>query len=231
MEKKKFQLGKKKQDEVVLGKKEKKKFMTPKKWNVVLGVLAVFFFLAAVGNSGNATNAEKWEKSYNEATKSNDEIKKQNEDLQAKLDKLQADYDSLSEQAKAQEDQKSQIDSLTQKQKELAVLLDENKDYEEMEQAYQQWSGTEKEPMGQNRFRMEFLGLLKDEIFDHGKVKEIELSGNRCRILLSDWNLEKTAEAMERIEISPLVDHVELTRQNEQTELEVLLAGGEDHEL
>ena len=106
MEKKKFQLGKKKQNEVVLGKKEKKKFMTPKKWNVVLGVLAVFFFLAAVGNSGNATNAEKWEKSYNEATKSNDEIKKQNEDLQAKLDKLQADYDSLSEQAKAQEDQK-----------------------------------------------------------------------------------------------------------------------------
>lgn len=85
--------------------------------------------------------------------------------------------------------------------------------------------------MGQNRFRMEFLGLLKDEIFDHGKVKEIELSGNRCRILLSDWTLEKTAEAMERIEISPLVDHVELTRQNEQTELEVLLAGGEDHEL
>ena len=100
-----------------------------------------------------------------------------------------------------------------------------------MEQAYQQWSGTEKEPMGQNRFRMEFWGLLKDEIFDHGKVKEIELSGNRCRILLSDWTLEKTAEAMERIEISPLVDHVELTRQNEQTELEVLLAGGEDHEL
>lgn len=73
-------------------------------------------------------------------------------------------------------------------------------------------------------------GLLKDEIFDHGKVKEIELSGNRCRILLSDWTLEKTAEAMERIEISPLVDHVELTRQNEQTELEVLLAGGEDHD-
>ena len=31
MEKKKFQLGKKKQNEVVLGKKEKKKFMTPKK--------------------------------------------------------------------------------------------------------------------------------------------------------------------------------------------------------
>ena len=124
-----------------------------------------------------------------------------------------------------------QKQALTQKQKELAVLLDENKDYEEMEQAYQQWSGTEKEPMGQNRFRMEFWGLLKDEIFDHGKVKEIELSGNRCRILLSDWTLEKTAEAMERIEISPLVDHVELTRQNEQTELEILLAGGEDHEL
>ena len=49
--------------------------------------------------------------------------------------------------------------------------------------------------------------------------------------MLSDWTLEKTAEAMERIEISPLVDHVELTRQNEQTELEVWLAGGEDHEL
>lgn len=124
-----------------------------------------------------------------------------------------------------------QKQALTQKQKELAVLLDENKDYEEMEQAYQQWSGTEEESMGQNRFRMEFWGLLKDEIFDHGKVKEIELSGNRCRILLSDWTLEKTAEAMERIEISPLVDHVELTRQNEQTELEVWLAGGEDHEL
>ena len=73
-----------------------------------------------------------------------------------------------------------QKQALTQKQKELAVLLDENKDYEEMEQAYQQWSGTEEESMGQNRFRM---------------------------------------------------DHVELTRQNEQTELEVWLAGGEDHEL
>lgn len=124
-----------------------------------------------------------------------------------------------------------QKQALTQKQKELAVLLDENKDYEEMEQAYQQWSGTEEESMGQNRFRMEFWGLLKDEISGHGKVKEIELSGNRCRILLSDWTLEKTVEAMERIEISPLVDHVELTRQNEQTELEVWLAGGEDHEL
>ena len=52
------------------------------------------------------------------------------------------------------EDLAIQKQALTQKQKELAVLLDENKDYEEMEQAYQQWSGTEKEPMGQNRFHM-----------------------------------------------------------------------------
>ena len=89
---------------------------------------------------------------------------------------------------------------------------------------------TEKEePMGQNRFHMEFWGLLKDEIFDHGKVKEIELSETAAGFCLTGlWR--KTAEAMERIEISPLVDHVELTRQNEQTELEVWLAE-EDHEL
>lgn len=105
-----------------------------------------------------------------------------------------------------------QKQALTQKQKELAVLLDENKDYEEMEQAYQQWSGTEKEPMGQNRFRMEFWGLLKDEIFDHGKVKEIELSGNRCRFCCLTGLWRKQQKPWSGSRSVRWWNHVELTR-------------------
>ena len=41
--------------------------------------------------------------------------------------------------------------TLEQKKKELSILLEENKDYDEMEQAYQQWSGLEKESIGRNR--------------------------------------------------------------------------------
>ena len=120
--------------------------------------------------------------------------------------------------------------TLEQKKKELSVLLEENKDYDEMEQAYQQWSGLEKESIGRNRYRAELLSLLKDEVFAYGNVEEMEVSEDQCRILLSGWTLEKTVETMGRIESSPLVDHVELTQQNEKTEMELWLAGGEDHE-
>ena len=87
-----------------------------------------------------------------------------------------------------------------------------------------------KEPIGQNRYRAELLSLLKDEVFAYGNVEEMEVSEDQCRILLSGWTLEKTVETMGRIESSPLVDHVELTQQNEKTEMELWLAGGEDHE-
>lgn len=120
--------------------------------------------------------------------------------------------------------------ALEQKKEKLSILLEENKDYDQMEQAYQQWSGLEEEPMGQNRFRTELLELLKDEIFACGNVEEMEVAEDQCRIRLSGWTLEKTVETMGRIESSPLVDHVELIQQDEKTEMELWLAGGEDHE-
>ncbi len=120
--------------------------------------------------------------------------------------------------------------ALDQKQKELETLLAENQGYDDTEEMFRQWSGAEEEHMEQDRFRTEFMELLKNEVFSDGNVEEMELSGNQCRILLSGWSLEKTVETMERIESSPLVTHVELVGHSEKTEIEILLTGGEDHE-
>ena len=54
-----------------------------------------------------------------------------------------------------------QKQALTQKQKELAVLLDENKDYEEMEQAYQAMVRDRKRTHGAKSFPHGIFGTFE----------------------------------------------------------------------